>query len=56
MRPTTGRTPPKERLVNVEFRNGWKVGPYKAGQLIWQHRGWESDVIAAEYVSEAKAS
>jgi hypothetical protein len=50
VKPTNGRKPRKDSLLNVTFRNGWKVGPYRDDQLVWKQRGWESDVIAAEYV------
>jgi hypothetical protein len=50
VKPTNGRTPRKGTTLNVEFRNGWKVGPYKVEQLVWKDRGQWGDVIAAEYV------
>lgn len=49
MKPTDFRKPRTVRPLMVQFRNGWIVGPYKASQLIWDDRGWDSDVIAAEF-------
>ncbi len=55
MTPSPFRKPRTERPLMVQFRNGWIVGPYKAGQLIWTDRGWESDIVAVEYADVAGA-
>ncbi len=51
MTETHGRKPRTTRKLIVRLRNGWIAGPYAARQLIWDDRGQEGDVIAAEIVA-----
>lgn len=57
MKPTNGKRPRTgDRPLMVQFRNGWVVGPYTADKLIWQDRGWESDIVAVEFADAVKAA
>lgn len=56
MTPTNGKKPRTTRKLMVELRNGWRAGPYTTKQLVWEHRGWAGDVIAAEFADTAKQS
>ncbi len=51
MTPTQGKRPRTTRKLMVKLRNGWIAGPYTARQLVWDNRGWASDVVAAEIAS-----
>ncbi len=51
MTPTQGKRPRTTRKLMVQFRNGWIVGPYKVGQLVWTDRGQAGDVVACEFAA-----
>lgn len=50
MKPTLGRKPRTgEKKLRVQFRNGrTSLHTYTAGQLRWDERGCDWDVIAVE--------
>ena len=57
MKPTNFRKPRTgERPLRVTFRCGqvsrWT---YTRDQLVWEERGWDYDIIAAEYAEKEAA-
>lgn len=57
MKPNNFRKPRTgDRPLRVQFRNGWIVGPYTASQLVWEDRGWLSDIVAVEFADAKQVS
>jgi len=54
VKPTNFRKPKTERLLRVTFRNGVvSRHEYTAGQLRWDDRGSEWDIVAVQFGEKA---